>query len=76
MFRTGMKPSAMFTRRAFAVSVGDLSSVKREDVLKSSDSKWIGSYVKAVVESGDASGAHSDNIDEYFRKNFRKMSSE
>ena len=74
MCRTGMRPSTiLFTRRAFAVSVGDLGSIKREDVL-ASDSKWIGSYVSAVAESGDASGSHGENIDEYFRKNFRKMS--
>ena len=75
MCRMGLRPSTfMFTRRAFAVSVGDLGSIKREDVL-ASDSKWMGSYVSAVAEAGDDSGAHSENIDEYFRKNFRKMSS-
>ena len=60
--------------RAFSVSAANLSSIKREEVLSSTDSKWFGSYVQAVVQSGDASGAHSDNINEYFRKNFRKMS--
>mmetsp|Transcript_39611 Transcript_39611/g.51907 ORF Transcript_39611/g.51907 Transcript_39611/m.51907 type:complete len:148 (+) Transcript_39611:46-489(+) len=66
----------MMLRRAFAsVSASDLSTLKRQDVLSATDSKWVASYAQAVVESGDAAGNHSDNLDEYFRKNFRKISS-
>ena len=60
---------------AAAVSVQNLSAVKREDVIASQDPKWIGSFAKAVMESGDQSGNHSDALNEYFRKNFRKLSS-
>ena len=61
-------------RRSFTtVSASQLGSIGRAEVVSASDSKWMGSYVQAVVESDDASGA--DNVDEYFRKNFRKLSS-
>ena len=80
-FRFGFRPTSSVVRRAFSVSVADLGSVTRQDVLGASDSKWIGSYVSAVAkygsvvaESGDASGSHGENIDEYFRRNFRKLS--
>ena len=62
--------------RFFSVSATDLQAVKREDVLSATDSKWIGQYTQAVVASGDSTGAHSDALNEYFRKNFRKMSRE
>ena len=76
-FRLGFRPCSMVARRAFStVSVADLGSVQRADVLAASDSKWLGSYAQAVVESGDADGSHGDNLNEYFRKNFRKLSSE
>ena len=66
-----------FSRRCFAsVAATDLANVKREDVVSATDSKWMGSFVEAVVRSGDANGAHSDAINEYFRKNFRKLSQE
>ena len=75
-FRFGFRPTSSVVRRAFSVSVADLGSVTRQDVLGASDSKWIGSYVQAVVQSGDSSGSHGENLDEYYRKNFRKVSSE
>ena len=53
-----------------------MSSVNREQVLGQSDTKWIGNYAKAIVEDGDSTGSHSDALNEYFRKNFRKLSSE
>ena len=55
--------------------MSQLGGVKREDVIGATDTKWIGSYAKAVVESGDSTGSHSDNLNEYFRKNFRKLDS-
>ena len=66
--------SLMTPMRQFSlVSASQLAGVKREDVVGASDSKWIGSYAKAVVESGDSTGSHSDALNEYFRKNFRKL---
>ena len=75
-FRFGFRPTSSVVRRAFSVSAADLGSVTRQDVLGASDSKWISSYVQAVVQSGDSSGSHSENLNEYYRKNFRKVSSE
>ena len=54
-------------------STVQLSSVKREDVLSSSDTKWVGSYAEAVMAADDAT--HADALDEYMRRNFRKLSS-
>ena len=68
--------SLMSFRRFSLVSAGQLGSVKREDVITSKDTKWIGSYAKAIVDDGDSSGSHSDALNEYFRKNFRKLSVE
>jgi hypothetical protein len=48
------------------------SAVSRADVLATTDTKWLGTYVQSVIETGDASGA--DAVNEYFRKNFRKLS--
>ena len=40
----------MPVKRQFAmVSAAQLSSIKREDVIGASDSKWVGSYAKAIV---------------------------
>ena len=58
------------------VSTAQLGSIKRDQVLSSTDTKWIGSYARAIVEDGDSTGAHSDALNEYFRKNFRKLSVE
>ena len=45
--------------------------------MKSKDYKWVGQYVKAVtvapLSEHDDVCYHVANIDEYFRKNFRKM---
>ena len=51
----------------------NLSSIKRDEVVSASDSKWMGSYIQAVVKANDEAGAGA--ADEYFRKNFRKLSS-
>ena len=79
MKRGGASPLLMMNtgmRRCFAsVSASDLQAIKREDVIGSSDSKWIASYAEALVQSGDQTGSHSDALNEYFRKNFRKLSS-
>ena len=50
-----LKQRGVATMRAFstAVSASSLGSVKREDVVASSDPKWIGTFAKAVMESGD-----------------------
>ena len=85
MFLSAMKRGGMTSpqllntalHRCFAsLSASDLSAIKREDVISATDSKWIASYTQAVVASGDQSGAHSDALNEYFRKNFRKLSRE
>ena len=52
----------------------DLSSVKKEDVVACSDAKWMSSFVKQVALAGD--GSYTDAIDEYHRKQFRKISKE
>ena len=52
----------------------DLSSVKREDVVSCSDAKWMSSFVRQVGQAGDSS--YTDAIDEYHRKQFRKISKE
>ena len=54
-----------------------LKSVTRDQVLASTDSKWMGAFVKAVAmahASGHDTSAHADAVNEYFRKNFRKLS--
>ena len=53
-------------------SLADLGSVSRSDIIGASDTVWMGKLVKAVAESG--TDQHVDDIDEYFRKNFRKLS--
>ena len=63
-------------RRFALFSVADLQNVTRDQVVNSKDTKWIGSYARAVVQSGDASGTHSEALNEFFRKNFRKLSSD
>ena len=63
-------------RRCFStMSVSDLAGVKSNDVISSGDTKWVASYMQAAVQSGDSTGAHGENLNEYFRKNFRKLSS-
>ena len=48
-----------------------IASVSRADLLASKDTKWVGQYVKAVATAGDET--HAGHVDEYFRKNFRKL---
>ena len=48
-----------------------LGSVSRADVVGASDTVWMGKLVKEVAESGN--DEHVDAINEYFRKNFRKL---
>ena len=61
------------TYRNFAVlNASDLSSIKKEDVVGSGDTEWIGDYLKTVADQGDE--AHAEFVEEYFRKNFRKLS--
>ena len=50
----------------------NLGSITKDEVVNSSDSKWVGQHCRQVVESDDSQ--HLDAIDEYFRKNFRKLS--
>ena len=50
------------------------SSVSRADIVASTDAKWIAQLVGQVATTGDAT--HADALDEYFRKNFRKVSFE
>ena len=55
-------------------SLIDLSSVKKEDVVSCQDAKWMTGFVKQVALAGD--GSYTDAIDEYHRKQFRKISKE
>ena len=48
-----------------------LGSASRADIVGATDSVWMGKVVKEVSESG--SEEHADAINEYFRKNFRKL---
>ena len=69
---------AFFTptmRRFGLLGVSDLQYISREDVVGATDTKWVGSYARAVVQSGDSSGVYSDALNEYFRKNYRKLTS-
>ena len=66
-------PMSMRTFAA-AKDPSNLSAISRDDVISSGDTQWIGSYLKAVAAAGDAS--HGEYADEYFRKNFRKLTSE
>ena len=51
-----------------------IASVSRQDVLSCKDSKWMGQYIKAVCAAPEAEAqSHADNIDEFFRNNFRKL---
>ena len=53
-----------------------LASVTRKQVVESKDYKWMGEYVKTVTTAPHGTNVtnHVESIDEYFRKNFRKMS--
>ena len=42
-------------------------------MLATTDSKWLGNYMQKVVASEDVAGA--ENVNEFYRKNFRKVSS-
>ena len=59
----------------FASAVGQASA---SDISSSSDSKWMGSYVsvlnQAACEENFNAEAQSEAVNEYFRKNFRKLS--
>ena len=57
------------TRRHFSVS---LASVSQADLLASTDCNWVGQYVRSVIVADDVT--HAAYVDEYFRKQFRKMS--
>ena len=50
----------------------NLGSITKDEVISSGDSKWMGQLCRQVCEAGDSQ--HADAIDEYFRKNFRKLS--
>jgi S-methylmethionine-dependent homocysteine/selenocysteine methylase len=51
-----------------------IASVSRQDLLDSKDTKWVGQYIKAVSTASESDAqTHAGNIDEYFRKNFRKL---
>ena len=75
MLSSLIKSSGSLRCFSTAVSASSIGSVKREDVIGSTDPKWIGTVTKAVMQSGDQSGNHSDALNEYFRKNFRKLTS-
>ena len=47
------------------------ASVTRDQVLATTDSKWLGDYMQKVAASEDVAGA--ENMNEYYRKNFRKV---
>ena len=49
-----MNASNLVAFRRF--SVVQLSSVKRDDVVGATDTKWVGNFAKAVLDDGDASG--------------------
>ena len=49
-----------------------LGSVSRADLLASKDYEWVGRYAKEVAVADDVT--HAGYLDEYMRKNFRKMS--
>ena len=50
----------------------NLGSITKDEVVSSGDSKWMGQLCRQVCEANDSQ--HADAIDEYFRKNFRKLS--
>ena len=60
--------SIMQSYRRFA----SMSSVSGVNDLMSKDAASVAQYVKEVADKGDAS--HAAIVDEYFRKQFRKMS--
>ena len=51
----------------------NLQTIRREDVIGARDTTWIGDFVKTLAQQGDQTGSHSEALNEYFRKNFRKM---
>lgn len=56
--------------RHFSVA---LNTVSKDSLLKQTDYRWIGDYVQTVGRSEDA-GQHTELVDLYFRKQFRKIS--
>ena len=66
----------MQLRNFSLVNASQLGSINRDQVLNAPDTKWIGSYAKAIIENGDSSGQHGDALNEYMRKKFRKLSTE
>ena len=59
----------------FASAAGQASA---SDISSNSDSKWMGSYV-SVLDQANGEGnfnaeEQSEAVNEYFRKNFRKLS--
>ena len=74
LMKRGQQMGLMQFRNFSLVSASQLGSISRDQVLGASDSKWIGSYAKAIIENGDSTGQHSDALNEYMRKNFRKLS--
>ena len=51
-----------------------LGQVTRDDIVSCTDSKWMSNLVKSVALSGDST--HTDALDEFHRKQFRKTSTE
>ena len=56
--------------RHFSVA---LNTVTKDSLLQQTDYRWIGDYVQTVGRSQDA-GEHTELVDLYFRKQFRKIS--
>ena len=61
-----------FNARAF--STVNFSDVTRASLLESNDHKWVGQYLKSMSAAPLAeTKEHTANIDEFMRKNFRKL---
>ena len=59
-----------------ASSTFNFNAVTKSSLLDSKDYKWVGQYVKAVTLAPHSEiGSHPAQIDEYFRKSFRKLTS-
>ena len=50
----------------------NMGAITKDQVINSTDSKWVGQLCRQICES--ESTQHADAVDEYFRKNFRKLS--
>ena len=61
---------------AFNGAVSGAGAPSASDVTSQADCEWMGGYVSALVgaqSSGDMT-EQNNAVDEYFRKNFRKLS--